>query len=74
MPLKFAFLQAANSVNYLSIYRIVKDTDFDTAAHATRASSVNKLTSTSRRTYYYALLLCIVFQLMDDKITPSLRK
>ena len=26
----------------------IKDTDFDTAAHATRASSVNKFTSTSK--------------------------
>ena len=61
---------------------MLKDTDVGKAAHTTRASSVNKLTSTSR-TYvaYFSLSnthgFCEValnyFQLMDDKITP-LRK
>ena len=30
------------------LLNLFKDTDFGTAAHATRASSVNKLTSTSK--------------------------
>ena len=51
----------------------LKDTDFDKAAHATCATSVNKLTSTSK-TYVLIRAASVYFQLMDDKITPSLRK
>ena len=41
---------------------ILKDTDFDTAAHATRASSVNKLTSTSKT--YVLIRAASVYRLL----------
>ena len=50
-----------------------KDTDFGTAAHATRASSVNKLTSTSKMYEVLSNTRCLCedalnyFQLMDGK-------
>ena len=57
-----------------------KDTDFGTAAHATRASSVNKLTSTSKMYELLSNTRCLCedalnyFQLMDGKTTPFSKK